>query len=108
MTALVGAAELTEMLKSIEIQSRAEPPQSARPRLAELRTVCCGFRGPALCGSGGGGAVGAGATATSSSGCRIRPLQMPRRKWAGIRLPSQSRKMGLIISRSGNFGDSLS
>lgn len=37
MTALVGAAELTEMLKSIEIQSRAEPPQSAQPRLAELQ-----------------------------------------------------------------------
>nr|WP_233170749.1 Hpt domain-containing protein [Herbaspirillum sp. ASV7] len=37
MTALVGAAELTEMLKSIEVQSRAEPPQSAQPRLAELQ-----------------------------------------------------------------------
>ena len=39
MTALVGAAELTEMLKSIEVQSRAEPPQSAQPRLAELQAL---------------------------------------------------------------------
>ncbi len=39
MTALVGATELTDLLKAIEVQSRAEPPQSAQPRLVELQTL---------------------------------------------------------------------
>lgn len=39
MTALVGAGVLTELLKSVETQSRAEPPQSAQPRLAELQSL---------------------------------------------------------------------
>ncbi|WP_075257818.1 Hpt domain-containing protein [Herbaspirillum camelliae] len=39
MTALVGAAVLTEMLKAVEVQSRTEPPQSARATLPELRTL---------------------------------------------------------------------
>ncbi|GEM_PF-842635 len=39
MTALVGAGVLTDMLKSIETQSRAEPPVSAQPRLAELQAL---------------------------------------------------------------------
>lgn len=39
MTALDGAGELTELLKSVETQSRAEPPQSAQPRLAELQSL---------------------------------------------------------------------
>ncbi|WP_288407956.1 Hpt domain-containing protein [uncultured Herbaspirillum sp.] len=39
MTALVGAGELTDLLKSVELQSRAEPPQSAQPRLAQLQAL---------------------------------------------------------------------
>nr|WP_034336497.1 Hpt domain-containing protein [Herbaspirillum sp. B39] len=39
MTALVGAGVLTELLKSVETQSRAEPPQSARPQLPELQSL---------------------------------------------------------------------
>lgn len=39
MTALVGAGPLTEQLKAIEQLSRAEPPQSAQPQLAELKTL---------------------------------------------------------------------
>jgi len=39
MTALVGAGVLTELLKTIEVQSRAEPAQSAQPRLAELQSL---------------------------------------------------------------------
>ncbi|MAF01120.1 Hpt domain-containing protein [Herbaspirillum huttiense] len=39
MTALVGAGVLTELLKSVETQSRAEPPQSAQPQLPELQSL---------------------------------------------------------------------
>ncbi|MDR9847265.1 Hpt domain-containing protein [Herbaspirillum huttiense] len=39
MTALVGAGVLTELLKSVETQSRAEPPQSAQPQLPELQRL---------------------------------------------------------------------
>lgn len=39
MTALVGAGPLTAMLKAVEQGARAEPAQSARPRLAELRQL---------------------------------------------------------------------
>lgn len=39
MTALVGAGVLTELLKSVETQSRNDPPQSAQPRLAELQSL---------------------------------------------------------------------
>lgn len=37
MTALVGAAELTDLLKAIEVRSRNEPPDSAQPLLAQLQ-----------------------------------------------------------------------
>ncbi|WP_343741139.1 Hpt domain-containing protein [Herbaspirillum huttiense] len=39
MTALVGAGVLTELLKSVETQSRAEPPQSTQPQLPELQSL---------------------------------------------------------------------
>ncbi|NUU00766.1 Hpt domain-containing protein [Herbaspirillum robiniae] len=39
MTALVGAGPLTEQLKAIEQLSKAEPPQSAQPQLAELKQL---------------------------------------------------------------------
>ena len=39
MTALVGAGPLTDLLKSVELQSKAEPPQTARPQLAQLQTL---------------------------------------------------------------------
>jgi len=38
-TALVGAGVLTDMLKAVEVQSRAEPPQSAAASLPELRNL---------------------------------------------------------------------
>lgn len=39
MTALVGAAALTEQLKAVELLARAEPPQSAKAQLAELKAL---------------------------------------------------------------------
>jgi hypothetical protein len=41
-------------------------------------------------------------------GCRIRPLQMPRRKWAGIRLYKSEQEDGADYFPIGKFGDSLS
>ncbi|KAF1042188.1 MAG: hypothetical protein GAK35_02849 [Herbaspirillum frisingense] len=45
MTALVGAGPLTDMLKAIEQQSRAEPPQSAQPQLPELKKLFAAVAG---------------------------------------------------------------
>lgn len=39
MTALVGAGALTDLLKLVEQQTRAEPPQSAQPQLVELKQL---------------------------------------------------------------------
>lgn len=39
MTALVGAGPLTDQLKAIEQLSKAEPPQSAKPQLPELKQL---------------------------------------------------------------------